>query len=156
MKRTSIHNTCIIGYEIVKKPSRFINYKVSVTDVRGKSWVVYRRFSEFALFDKKLKQDGRFEVPATIPPKHYINSSTKETAKERCVALNAYVAAITATYRDGHMEFWSEPAVVDFFEVQLDPGVEETQHSKSHVQDTERKGSGQLSTDQQPISRGQW
>ena len=127
----------IVGYEIVESRKRFTVYQISVNLNDGRTWFVFRRYSDFARLDedlRKLYSDGFPEVE--LPPKKYFGDNFAEVFIEmRKHSLQRYLASILRRQEI----CWTQP-VIDFLCLDDPPGpydsLEESRAFIENLEDT--------------------
>jgi len=96
MALQSVH---IRGHEQRSQPSSHIVYKIEI-QASVRSWIMWRRYSEFAELHTELTKSTGLSPPEDLPPKHSFSIRRKfdeeSIVQERCTALDTYLRAILA------------------------------------------------------------
>jgi regulator of vacuolar morphogenesis len=94
---SAIQAITIREHEERSEPKPHIVYKISI-QARARSWIMWRRYSEFADLHTELTKSTGSEPPAQLPPKHsFAILRSRHDAKlleERQVGLESYLRAI--------------------------------------------------------------
>ena len=107
----------ITGYEIVEARKRFTVFKINVQLGDGRSWFVFRRYSDFMKLDQELKALIP-EFPGTLPPKRYLGDNFDPNFLEmRKNGLQTYLQSVL----DSNGAMTTEP-VTEFFCFNDPPG----------------------------------
>ncbi|XP_028392248.1 polyamine-modulated factor 1-binding protein 1-like [Dendronephthya gigantea] len=126
-------DTCILGREIIEPQKRHTLYKIEV-DGGFKKWVIYRRYRDFVLLNKKLKKlFPNFLL--TLPPKRVFGDNfNKDFVQRRQEGLNDFVRNIL-----NHHEISQSAPVVRFFRFENPPQPHESlDASQNYCEDLEQ------------------
>lgn len=111
----------IIGYEINEERARFTIYKVRVEHpVTCRHWFVFRRYTDFARLNRKLKTlfPG---LKFSVPPKRWFGDNFESSfLEDRLNGLQAFVNNLMV-----NEEVKKSPAVREFFCLDEPPGPED-------------------------------
>lgn len=111
--------SAICGREVFEPRERFTLYKIEVNNGE-RTWVVYRRFSDFVLLNKKLKKlFPRFQL--NLPPKRFFKDNFNTSfIKKRQIGLEEFM---------GHLfslkDVMDTRPVQQFFRLDNPPGPDE-------------------------------
>jgi regulator of vacuolar morphogenesis len=119
MALQSVH---IRGHEQRSHPSTHIVYKIEI-QASVRSWVIWRRYSEFAELHTELTKSTGAPPPEDLPPKHSFSLRRKlnedSIIQERSAALDSYLRAIFA-HKDSR---WRDAyAFKDFLGIPISKG----------------------------------
>lgn len=125
----------IVGYEVVEARKRFTVYQISVNLSDGRSWFVFRRYSDFAQLDENLRKIYNDELTdLELPPKRYLGDNFSEVFIEmRKRSLQKYLNKIL----DNQELSWTQP-VVDFLCLDDPPGpYDSLEESRAFIESLE-------------------
>lgn len=89
----------ITGYEIVEARKRFTVFQINVQPGNGRSWFLFRRYSDFMKLDQDLKELFP-EFSAKLPPKKYFgNNFDSEFLEMRKENLQTYLQCLLCNQR---------------------------------------------------------
>ncbi|XP_056149344.1 sorting nexin-16-like [Lampris incognitus] len=99
----------LMGFEIMEERAKFTVYKILVTGSHGDSWVIFRRYADFARLNDKLKEHfPRFRL--ALPPKRWFKDNyDMEFLEERQIGLQTFLQNLTA-----HKDIINSEAVRQF------------------------------------------
>ncbi|XP_032223541.2 sorting nexin-16 [Nematostella vectensis] len=109
----------IVGYEVVESRKRFTVFQIAVNFADGRSWFVFRRYSEFARMDENLRKMFTESFPdCSLPPKRFLGDNFENCFIEmRKNALQEYLNCILS--RD---DISGSQPVVEFLCLDEPPG----------------------------------
>lgn len=131
----------IIGFEVVDERRKFTVYKIEVKS-QGKSWFVFRRYSDFIRLNDRLK-DAYPNFHIRLPGKRWFKDNfNPEFIEERAKGLQFFINNVM-----NHGQICQSSEVEQFFCIDDPPGpydsLEESraycQHLESEVDDLKRK-----------------
>lgn len=104
-------------------------YKIILTDDKGNSWAVYRRFSDFWPFDQRVKKIIP-SLAAHLPSKEIVrplvslmgfknSQPSAEFLEARRRGLDEYVKSILKTAGGHRTALWNHPEILTFFDIPL-------------------------------------
>ncbi|XP_016006944.2 sorting nexin-16 isoform X2 [Rousettus aegyptiacus] len=86
----------ILGYEVMEERAKFTVYKILVKKTREESWVVFRRYTDFARLNEKLKEMfPGFRL--SLPPKRWFKDNyNADFLEDRQLGLQAFLQNLVA------------------------------------------------------------
>ncbi|XP_028824079.1 sorting nexin-16 [Denticeps clupeoides] len=86
----------VLGYEVMEERAKFTVYKVLVKKSAEESWVVFRRYTDFARLNDKLKEMfPGFRL--SLPPKRWFKDNyDSEFLEDRQLGLQAFLQNLVA------------------------------------------------------------
>lgn len=130
----------IVGYEVVEARKRFTVYQISVNLSDGRSWFVFRRYSDFAQLDEHLRKHYSDELQEIeLPPKKYLGDNFSDVFIEmRKRSLQKYLNRILERLDLS----WTQP-VIEFLCLDDPPGpYDSIQESRAFIGSLEETVSG--------------
>lgn len=130
----------IIGYEVVEARKRFTVYQISVKLSDGRSWFVFRRYSDFSQLDENLRKLYAEDLQnIELPPKKYLGDNFSDIFIEmRKRGLQKYLNRILERQELS----WTQP-VIEFLCLDDPPGpYDSLQESRAFIESLEETVSG--------------
>ncbi|ELK02416.1 sorting nexin-16 [Pteropus alecto] len=86
----------ILGYEVMEERAKFTVYKILVKKTPEESWVVFRRYTDFARLNEKLKEMfPGFRL--SLPPKRWFKDNyNADFLEDRQLGLQAFLQNLVA------------------------------------------------------------
>ncbi|KAK4293058.1 hypothetical protein Pmani_034210 [Petrolisthes manimaculis] len=119
---TCLYSMPIVGYEVLEERSRFTVFKIQVLhQPSGDQWFVFRRYTDFARLNKRLR--GEFPgLRFALPPKRWFGDNFDPIfLEDRQLGLQAFIDNLI-----GHSIIRENKFVRNFFCLDNPPGPHDT------------------------------
>ncbi|XP_038820205.1 sorting nexin-16-like [Salvelinus namaycush] len=140
----------LLGYEVMEERAKFTVYKILVRRNEEENWVIFRRYTDFARLNDKLKElFPRFRL--SLPPKRWFKDNyDMEFLEERQLGLQAFLQNLIA-----HRDITNSEAVRQFLCLDDPPGpfdsLEESRAFCETLEETNHRLQRDLSEKQREI-----